>query len=658
MGALSGRRSWLVLALAACASPQTPPARPAGEAPSAAAPALAQRHAVQPPSPPALPERRAKLAELVPELDQLFSQELTRRHLPGLGVGIVLDGELVYARGFGFRDLAAKAPFDADTVFRIASVTKSFTAMAVLKLRDEGRLSLDVPAATYYPPLAELAYPTRDSPLLTVRQLLTHGSGLPEDNYWVDTSSEMTEAELQALVESGMSFSRAPDTHFEYSNVGYALLGRVIAQVSGMPAREYIRRALLLPLGMTASGWEVDEVSREQLAIGYRGDDGYRGKDAKQLPAPLLNLGALDVAGGLYTTVRDMGRYLAFLLSAWPPRDDAEVGPVRRSTLREMQQGMRRSDADGYLSALLSRKPQPVAQATEEEFHLSASSYGGGLGISTTCAEDFLVTHSGGLPGYSTFLGLLPEKGFGFIYLVNDERVAGPPYPELLALLRKAGLLERRGVTPVPALVDARSAVDSLLEAWAPDAAQQLFEATFFSYQSVEKLGEQFAALQKAHGSCRPEGPLEAQTWLRGRWRLHCERGAITFAAALSPRAHPRLQALLWESELPPSPLLREAAATLARLLGRWDEATAKALFAVAVDRPRAEKGLARLAAEAGQCTVGRPLRGDGVRQGEFELLCSEGALQLFIALEEPGGRVASWRGYRPRAADSPYCAR
>jgi len=302
------------------------------------------RYAVQPPPAPRPPEQRAKLADLVPQLDKLFADDVAKNHYPGLGVGIVLDGELVYARGFGFRDLGAKSPFGVDTVFRIASVTKGFTAMAVLKLRDEGKLSLDVPAAEYYPPLAALAYPTRDSPPVTVRQLLTHGSGLPEDNYWADVAIDMTDADLAALVQSGMSFSSAPDTRFAYSNVGYALIGKIIEKVSGMPAREYVRQQVLLPLGMTASAWELEEVPRDRLAFGYRGAEGYRSQDGRQEPAPILRDGVFDVAGGLYTTVQDMARYLAFQLSAWPPSDGPETGPVRRSSEREMQQGQRRAD--------------------------------------------------------------------------------------------------------------------------------------------------------------------------------------------------------------------------------------------------------------------------------------------------------------------------
>jgi CubicO group peptidase (beta-lactamase class C family) len=645
--------AWL---LAACASGPVPPDPQPSPAAVAARPAMLYR--TRPASPPPDPARKDKVAALVPELDKLFAEDVARNDYPGMGVGIVLDGELVYARGFGARSLKTRAPFDADTVFRIASVTKSLTAMAVFKLRDEGRLGLDVPAVRYYPPLARLAYPTRDSPPITVRQLMTHGSGLPEDNFWVDVSIDLSDAELQALVASGMSFSRAPDTAFEYSNVGWALLGKIIERASGMPAREYIRRELLGPLGMSASGWEVDEIARDRLAVGYRGADGYRGKDKRKNPAPIQKDGVFDVAGGLYTTVRDMGRYMAFHLSAWPPRDAPDAGPLRRSSLREMHQGTRRGSWSDFLSALLHEEGRPLVQVSNEGIELASFSYGGGLITATTCADEFRVEHSGGLPGYSTALLLLPESGFGIVVFINDERVHSAPHMAALAMFRKAGLLTRHKVSPSPLLVDAAAGVNRLLASWDPAEAARIFEPTFFAYQSADKLGAQLRELADRHGRCRPDGVIHAPNWLRGRWRLACERGTVTFAAALSPRARPRLQALVWDSHLPPNRRMRQAAATLVGLIARWNAAAARQLFESGVDMSRTRKALAHLAVEGGSCRLGPVKSGDGASEAVFELRCRDAPLLLSLSLDEKTGRVKNWRGYPPRAPDSPNCAR
>ena len=154
-------------------------------------------------------------------------------HVPGAAWGIVVDGELAHAGVTGLRELTSKSPVDRDTVFRIASMTKSFTAMAILKLRDEGKLSLDDPAERYVPELKGLKYPTTDSPRITIRHLLSHSSGFPEDNPWGDQQLADTEEQLSQMLRGGIPFSNAPGIAYEYSNYGFAILGRIVVNVSG-----------------------------------------------------------------------------------------------------------------------------------------------------------------------------------------------------------------------------------------------------------------------------------------------------------------------------------------------------------------------------------------------------------------------------------------
>src|SRR4029077_740389 len=150
---------------------------------------------------------RAKLSASFADVDRIFTRFATETHVPGAVWGIVVDGELAHSGSVGFRDVAAKAPVDADTVFRIASMTKSFTAMSILKLRDEGKLSLDDPAEKYVPELAGLKYPTTDSPRITIRLLLSHAGGFPEDNPWGDQQLSKTDEELSQMMKSGIAFS-------------------------------------------------------------------------------------------------------------------------------------------------------------------------------------------------------------------------------------------------------------------------------------------------------------------------------------------------------------------------------------------------------------------------------------------------------------------
>ena len=144
------------------------------------------------------PDRRAKLGTAFADIDRMFAEFAKTAHVPGAAWGIVIDGELAHSGAAGVREVATNAPVDADTVFRIASMTKSFTAMSILKLRDEGKLSLDDPAERYVPELKGLRYPTTDSPRITIRHLLTHSEGFPEDNPWGDQQLSESEAAVVA----------------------------------------------------------------------------------------------------------------------------------------------------------------------------------------------------------------------------------------------------------------------------------------------------------------------------------------------------------------------------------------------------------------------------------------------------------------------------
>ena len=648
------RRIALVLAtLAAACAPRgraaTSPAEAAKTEPQAPARAYGSW------DPPHLDaDRRARFAELIPELDKLLAEDHRASRGPGMAFGIVIGGETVYAKGFGFRDAEKKTPFTADTPFPIASVTKGFTAMAILKLRDEGKLDLEGPAARYYPPLAKLAPATRDAPPVTLRHLLTHASGLPEDNPWADVTENMTEQDLARLLDGGVT-SRVPGVQFEYSNIGYTVLGRVIERVSGMPTREYIRREILGPLGMTHSGWQPEDFAAGAVAIGYRGREGSRDMNAPAVVAPAENLGVMETSGGLYTSVQDLARYVSFQLAAWPPRDDPETGPLKRSSVREMQQGVRTASVSDFTPRLVERAPPPLARVTDDGLAVDALSYGFGLMSRRTCETDFQVEHSGGLPGYKTFLTMLPEAGVGMVLFLNDER-ARSRANAAMKLLRQAGLLDQRPIEPLPALGAARGAIEELMVRWEDGKARSLFEPSFFRYQTIGALKERFVGLARDHGSCRLNGEPRFVNRLRGSWRETCEHGAIVFAAALAPGPKPRLQSLELREEMPPGSVLETAAAGMVALLDHWDARAASALLASSTDASKLERAFAKLSAAQGKCKLGGAMDSDGKSRATFALSCRERPLELTVTLDA-SGRVTSATGHPPRPAATPNCA-
>ncbi len=214
-----GRYLTPLLIAASCAPPEAAPAHPADYTPARFGD----------------PSRVDKLRAAMPEVDSLFRTFARENRVPGIAYGVLIDGKLVHTGTVGLRDVSRNAPVDSASIFRIASMTKSFTALSILKLRDDGKLSLDDPAERYVPELAGLAYPTTDSPRLTIRHLLSHSEGFPEDNPWGDQQLNRTDDEMTAMMRSGIPFSNPPGIAYEYSNYGFAILGRVITRVTGQP---------------------------------------------------------------------------------------------------------------------------------------------------------------------------------------------------------------------------------------------------------------------------------------------------------------------------------------------------------------------------------------------------------------------------------------
>ena len=187
------------------------------------------------------PRRVAKLQSAMPEIDRLFRAYATDKKIPGMIWGVVIDGQVAHLGSSGVRDRASQAPVTPDTAFRIASMTKSFTALAVLKLRDDGRLSLEDPVSRWIPEFARMERPTRDTPPLTIRQLLSHSAGFPEDNPWGDQQLSATDAMMDDWLAKGIPFSTPPGTRYEYSNYAFGLLGRIVTKASGVPYERYVQ---------------------------------------------------------------------------------------------------------------------------------------------------------------------------------------------------------------------------------------------------------------------------------------------------------------------------------------------------------------------------------------------------------------------------------
>ncbi|HEX8584910.1 MAG TPA: serine hydrolase domain-containing protein [Allosphingosinicella sp.] len=470
------------------------------------------------------PSASSEVARAIPEIDRIFGDFQQSSHAPGLVYGIVQDGRLVHVRGYGVQDLtAARRPVGPDSLFRIASMSKAFTAMAILKLRDEGKLSLDALAETYVPELKAWRYPTRDSARIRVRDLLNHVSGFVTDDPWGDRQQVISEAEFTKMLKDGVPFTRAPGLTFEYSNFGYALLGRIVTNVSGMPYDRYISRNIQRPLGMASTGYQVTDWPLARRAIGYRWENDAWAEE------PTMRHGVFGAMGGVQTSANDYSRWVAFLLSGWPARDDAEAGPVARATVREMASG----------SNVPRLRPRfgstPVTQA---------AAYGMGL----IAAEDpdlgKTLSHGGGYPGYGSHMLLLTDHGIGIFVFSNRTYNGGSGAAwDAAVALHEAGALKGRALPVSAALAAGYKAAGAMYRAGSIEPVRGLLAMNFLMDRSPENWAREFAKVRGDLGQCLTDSPVTATGALAGTFRWQCDKGVLEGNILLAPTNPAGIQA-------------------------------------------------------------------------------------------------------------------
>jgi CubicO group peptidase (beta-lactamase class C family) len=322
------------------------------------------------------------------------NEQMDYYHQPGVSIGLIHDQDLIWAKGFGHRDVERQTPATPATVYRIASITKTFTATAIMQLRDAGRLQLDDPVAKH---LSWFRYQNRfpDAPVVTVRHLLTHTSGLPREAdfpYWSDPSRFPTREEMIEALHSQESVFE-PETRYKYSNLALALAGEVVAAVSGEPYAEYVQRYILDPLGMSSTYVRTEDIDRDRLATGYE----VMRPDGTQPVAPETDSKGLTPAANMSSTVEDLARYISLQF-----RNGLAGGAqiLKGSTLREMRR----------------------VHWLEPDW---SSGRGLGFGLWRQGTRT-LVGHGGWVGGYRTQIAFDPEAKIGVVVLTNsDERGPG-----------------------------------------------------------------------------------------------------------------------------------------------------------------------------------------------------------------------------------------
>lgn len=323
------------------------------------------------------------LQGLVPEIERLAQTKVAEHRLPGMALGIVRDRELAWFGGFGAADLDSGARPTEETIARVASVTKTFTATAILRLRDEGRLQLEDPLAKHVPEFASARAVRGDVEGVTLRRLLTHRSGLVTESptrAWTDLDFPSREEMLARLPETGIVI--AQDSAFKYSNLAFGLLGEVVYRVTGTPYTEYVLANIIEPLGLASTVFDLTDELRPRFFTGYNPSP-WQDRPER---APYAHLKGISAAGQLHSTVSDLAKWISFQF-----RGDARV--LTAETLVEIQQ------------------PQYV----EPDW-----SAGQCLGWRATRVGDHVYhNHGGGIHGFGTQVWFNVPSRTGVVLLIN-----------------------------------------------------------------------------------------------------------------------------------------------------------------------------------------------------------------------------------------------
>ncbi|MFN3667045.1 MAG: serine hydrolase domain-containing protein [Sediminibacterium sp.] len=470
--------------------------------------------------------RLQKIAPLFPAIEQLYRTHAEKNHFPGYTFGIVLDGKLVFSGSGGYLDVHKKNPVTTDSRFRIASMSKSFTAMAIVKLRDEGKLRLDDPVEKYIPEIKGQQL-TNDAPTLTIRDLITHAGGFPQDDPWGDRQLADTEAELLALIKKGLHYSNVTGVKYEYSNLGFTMLGYIIHKVSGKPYSKYIAENIWEPLGMTASTFEYNSVPAASLAKGHRWiNNSWRDE-------PLLHDGIFGAMGGMITSLNSFSKYMALHLSAWPPSNDKDLGPIKRSSIREMHQ-------PHNFSSLNSQYRYPDGRLCP-----MVTAYGYGLRWSRDREGRTSVGHSGGLPGFGSNWVILPEFGIGVVMFANLTYASTAGInAQVLDTLVRAGGLKPRIVPSSDILLDAQKRLLEIIPSWDKAEKSGLFADNFFDDYPIESLKAQYRKMFESVGKIKQVGDMIPENQLRGSFTIYGEKGNINLFFTMTPENPSKIQEL------------------------------------------------------------------------------------------------------------------
>lgn len=461
-------------------------------------------------------------ARMASALRRHFEAVALQHRIPVLVYGVLTEGEISAIDAVGTGSRGGGRQYGANTASRICSLTKSFVAAAVMWLRDAGSLQLDDPVVQYVREVESFRLPTSDSPPLTIRSLLTMSSGLPEDDPWADRLMPLDASGVGDLLSRGATFAYGPLTGYEYSNLGWVILGRVVRNLTRQPAQRFISTALLGHLGLERTMWSRPP---EPTLDGHI----VRGGDVQVDHSELAD-GDFAPMAGLWSSIGDLCLWMNFFLDAFPPRDDCDDLPLSRASRREMQQLHRVRPSETGLAG--------------ETAGTGTVGYGYGLRVEYDARFGHLVGHSGGLPGYGSHMVWVPDRDAGVVALANlTYAPLGASTYGALALLDDADSIPKRKQAPRESQLPAAAAgLLLMLVEWDESKELGLFAGNVLLDRTREERKCEAAEIRTRLGIPLRLGRVLAESSTRGVFEIVGNRQVAEVSLLLTPEVPPRVQ--------------------------------------------------------------------------------------------------------------------
>jgi CubicO group peptidase (beta-lactamase class C family) len=343
---------------------------------SAASPAFAQTTASE--------QQQRAIAQFAEQL----AADVRADSIGAISAAVVLNGKLHWSRGFGWADRDQKKPATAETIYRVGSISKSFTAVALMRAFEQGKVALDEPLQKYLPEAAGFANPRAEAKPPTLRQFASHTAGLIREPALPNAAAgpiAQWEAKVLASIPA-TRFDTVPGARYQYSNIGFGVLGLALSRAVGIPFMTFVESQIFQPLQMRSSTFIIDERLRPQLAVGYANRPNGT-IDATAPAAEHDGRGYKVPNGGIYSTVGDLAKFMAMMMGS---AGDAVLSMSTRSEMMRVQ-----TPGNGR------------------------SGYGLGFDISTAADGTRVVGHGGSVAGYTAYLAFDPERRVGVILLRN-----------------------------------------------------------------------------------------------------------------------------------------------------------------------------------------------------------------------------------------------